>query len=130
VDLIDNNQETPLYYAIKSAKVEVCDFLIKSGANVNMTNKKGITLMKLAKDKKKHVLMDLLQKAGATPIQPPVKQKEMPPPPKANVNERSVPKSYILTTLKDGYYQPLTEEEFQTFLNENQDLARYFKEDP
>jgi hypothetical protein len=35
----------------------------------------------------------------------------------------------MLTKLKDGYYEPLTEEEFEQFKIENPDLAKYFEDD-
>jgi ankyrin repeat protein len=40
-DLVDNNGQTPLYYAIKHTKGEVCDFLLKKGAMLNISDKKG-----------------------------------------------------------------------------------------
>lgn len=40
----------------------------------------------------------------------------MPPPPKAKVNERKVPKPYTLTVLRNGVYEPLSMEEFEKFI--------------
>ena len=47
-------------------------------------------------------------------------------PPKIKVNERKAYKTYVLTTLKDGSYEPLSKEEFDNFLKENTDLVPYF----
>ena len=40
-DLIDNNGQTPLYYAIKAGKIEICEFLLKNGANHSIFDKKN-----------------------------------------------------------------------------------------
>jgi hypothetical protein len=39
-DLVDNNGQTPLYYAIKHTKADVCEYLLKIGAKINITDKK------------------------------------------------------------------------------------------
>ena len=39
-----------------------------------------------------------------------------------------IPKRYLLTTLKeDGYYEPMTDAEFEQFKLENPALAKYFE---
>lgn len=48
-DLVDNNQQTPLYYAIKSGRIEICELLLKNGAKVVTSDKKGITPISFAK---------------------------------------------------------------------------------
>lgn len=51
---------------------------------------------------------------------------------KEKVNEKKIPKRYLLTTLREGgYYEPLTDEEFEQFKIDNPDVAKYFlvKED-
>jgi hypothetical protein len=36
--------------------------------------------------------------------------------PKMKTNERKIPRRYLLTTLREGgYYEPLTDEEFEQF---------------
>lgn len=46
------------------------------------------------------------------------------------VNEKKVPKRYQLTTLREGgYYEPLTEEEFEQFKVQNPDLVKYFTDE-
>jgi hypothetical protein len=79
----------------------------------------------------------LLVEYGAPPIHDPksqkaavVQSKKMPPPQKQKINERRIPKTYILTVFKDGYYQPMTQEEYQNFLHDNPDVAPYFTETP
>jgi hypothetical protein len=54
----------------------------------------------------------------------------MPLPQKQKTNEKKIPKSFMLTVLKDGYYQPLSYEEFQKFLAENPNLANFFTDTP
>ena len=52
-------------------------------------------------------------------------------PVKPKINERKIPRRYLLTKLRDGgFYEPLTDEEFEQFKIENPDLAKYFEEDP
>ena len=47
---------------------------------------------------------------------------------KPKVNEKKIPKRYLLTTLKeDGYYEPMTDAEFAQFKIENPTLAKYFE---
>ena len=44
------------------------------------------------------------------------------------VNEKKLAKRYLLTTLKeDGYYEPMTDAEFEQFKIENPTLAKYFE---
>lgn len=76
--------------------------------------------------------MDLLVQYGARPINDnsnQKKQKKTPPPAKPKINERKIPKRYMLTKLKDGYYEPLSESEFEQFKLENPDLVKYFESD-
>lgn len=47
---------------------------------------------------------------------------------KPKVNEKKIPKRYLLSTLKeDGYYEPMTDEEFEQFKLENPTIAKYFE---
>jgi len=43
IDLVDNNGQTPLYYAIKHCNPDIVEFLLKGGANINNVDKKGQT---------------------------------------------------------------------------------------
>jgi ankyrin repeat protein len=47
--LVDNNGQTPIFYAIKQSKIEVVEFLLKQGANLTVMDKKGYTPMTWAK---------------------------------------------------------------------------------
>ena len=55
--------------------------------------------------------------------------KKQPPPVKPRVNERAIPKRYLLTVLKGDYYEPISEEEFEKFKAENPGLAKYFEDE-
>jgi ankyrin repeat protein len=48
-DLVDQNGQTPLYYAVRGGKYETVEKLIKSGVNVNHEDKKQNTPMHIAK---------------------------------------------------------------------------------
>jgi hypothetical protein len=51
--------------------------------------------------------------------------------PKKKENEKRIPRRYLLTTLREGgYYEPLSDEEFEQFKIENPDVAKYFLETP
>jgi len=39
-DLVDQNGQTPLYYAVRGGKIEAVEFLIQNGADVNHEDKK------------------------------------------------------------------------------------------
>eukprot|EP00349_Pseudokeronopsis_sp_Brazil_P000477 CAMPEP_0202962976 /NCGR_PEP_ID=MMETSP1396-20130829/6985_1 /ASSEMBLY_ACC=CAM_ASM_000872 /TAXON_ID= /ORGANISM="Pseudokeronopsis sp., Strain Brazil" /LENGTH=65 /DNA_ID=CAMNT_0049683843 /DNA_START=1359 /DNA_END=1556 /DNA_ORIENTATION=+ len=65
--------------------------------------------MQWAKSKNKPAMCDLFVKYGEQPIETKGKNnKKMPPPPKQKINEKRVPKPYLLTVLKEGHYQPMT----------------------
>jgi ankyrin repeat protein len=40
-DHVDENGQTPLYYAIKSERTDVLKYLLDLGAKVNITDKRG-----------------------------------------------------------------------------------------
>ena len=47
---------------------------------------------------------------------------------KEHKNERKIPKTYLLTKLREsGQFEPLTDEEFEQFRKENPDIAKYFE---
>ena len=59
------------------------------------------------------------------------KQEEEAKPEKQKVNERKIPRRYLLTTLREGgHYEPLTDEEFEKFKIDNPEVAQYFLETP
>lgn len=53
---------------MKHGKAEVAEYLIQSGANVNIADKKGITPTALAKRSNKGQIIDILVKYGAAPL--------------------------------------------------------------
>jgi ankyrin repeat protein len=65
LDLIDNNGQTPLYYCIKTGKIDTCEFLLKNGARVNHQDKRGLSPFGLAKKSQKQAVQELLIKYGA-----------------------------------------------------------------
>ena len=108
-------------------------------------DKKQVTPLQFAKRNNKHQIVELLLANGATP--PTDAKKKAPAPqtvkaeqqattlvtepeqPKTKVNEKKIPRRYLLTTLREGgYYEPLTDEEFEQFKIENPDVAKYFLE--
>lgn len=63
---------------------------------------------------------------GANLQRKPSKQIEVEQKPKTN--ERKISKRYLLTTLKeDGYYEPMTDAEFEQFKATNPALAKFFE---
>lgn len=51
--------------------------------------------------------------------------------PKHKQNERKIPRRYLLTVMREGgYYEPLTDDEFERFKTENPDVAKYFLDTP
>ena len=63
---VDDNGQTPLYYAIRSVRMETVEFLIKeSGANVNHEDLRHETPMIIAKRTAKKQLINLLLLYGA-----------------------------------------------------------------
>ena len=116
---MDKNGQTPLYYAIKSSRIEVLEYLLSLGINLNNQDKKGSTPINFAVRYNKQHIKDMLIKAGATP--PPdtkskkFNKKQQQPvfaPEKKKVNDKMIPKDFVLQILENGTYRPITEEEF------------------
>ena len=91
--------------------------------------------MAFAKRHHKSAIVDLLVQAGVpapqeksknSKKQPAVATEDKPKP----VNEKMQPKRYRLSIFKDGSYQPMTEEEFENFLEENPQMKQYFANSP
>jgi len=49
LDHVDNNGQTPIFYAIKHNKVEVCEYLLRKGAKPITVDNKGVSVMQFAK---------------------------------------------------------------------------------
>ena len=87
--------------------------------------------MQWAKSKNKQAMIELFIKHGEAPIESKSKNnKKMPPPAKQKVNDKKIPKPFMLTVLRDGQYCPLSQQEFDQFKREHPHLARYFSEAP
>jgi ankyrin repeat protein len=67
LDHVDENGQTPLYYAIKSNKADLIEFLLQQKININNVDKRGQTPINFAVRHNKNNLKDLLVKYGATP---------------------------------------------------------------
>lgn len=135
-DLVDNNGQTPIYYAIKGSRLDVIEYLLQGGINFNNTDKNRLTPYAWAKRANKPQIIEILRKYNAIPDNDQSAQKNVnkkqaqstpAQPPKARVNERKNPKRFQLTTLRDGQYEPISEEEWVKFCQENPDLAQYFE---
>jgi ankyrin repeat protein len=96
------------------------EYLLKKGINISHEDKRSQTPIQFAKKHNKNQIVDLLLQHGAVindgkkkagpPKQAPKPQAEV----KEKVNERKIPKRYLLTALREGgYYEPLTDEEFE-----------------
>ena len=59
-DLVDNNSQTPLYYAIKNGRYEMVEFLIDKGVKLNRTDNRNQSPAHWAKRHNKTQIYDLL----------------------------------------------------------------------
>lgn len=109
----------------------MCELLLSKGVNIHHEDKRGMTPTAFAKKNYKSQIVELLmQHGGGLKDTKKQQQQKVPPKPveeKPKVNERKVPKRYLLTTLREGgYYEPLTDAEFEQFKLENPEIAQYF----
>lgn len=93
----DKRGQTPINFAVRHNKNNIKELLIKYGAIAPQNNK---------------------QKGQSAKKQPPV-----PIPPKQKINERLIPKEYVLQILDNGHYRPITDEEFDLLKQELPDMA-------
>lgn len=143
-DLIDNNGQTPIYYAIKGNRVDIVDYLLSTGVSTTTVDKKGVTPFAFAKKINKVHILDVLRKYNALPENDLAKQGQSkkqsqvqaaaaaaPQPAQIakKVNERKIPKRYQLTVLRDGQYEPLSDEDWTKFCDENPELSKLFLAD-
>lgn len=88
-------------FAVRYNKTNIKELLIKYGAQAPVSTKqKAVT----AKTK------------AAIPIQP-----------KQKVNERLIPKEYVLQILDNGQYRPISDQEFDLLKQQNPDIAGLFE---
>jgi ankyrin repeat protein len=101
-DVVDENGQTALFYAIKANKVELIEYLLSLGCNVNIVDKRGLTPINFAIRHNKHHLKEILIKYGANPPADSKNKKAEPKKaaqvaqPKVKTNERLLPKEYVL----------------------------------
>jgi hypothetical protein len=133
---VDENGQTPLYYAIKSNKLELIEYLLKCGINIHNLDNRGQTPINFAIRHNKNHLKDLLISFGATaPANPKAKapaskaKAAVTAPPKQKVNERLIPKEYVLQIMDNGQYRPITDEEFDLLKQELPDIAQLFEDE-
>lgn len=67
-DHVDNNGQSPLFYAVRGSKIETINFLLDNGAEVNMEDKKFMTPLSVAKRSGKPQVINLLVSRGAKGI--------------------------------------------------------------
>ena len=139
----DTKAQRPIFYAIDKNKIEMVKFLISQGMDIHKEDKKKITPTVWAKKQNKPEILSILlehggqlssestrpkaivkeQKSKQTVVEP-VESKPVP------VNEKKVPRRYMLTVLREGgYHSPMTNAEFEDFKRNNPALARYFETD-
>ena len=128
INEVDMHGQTCLFYAAKAGRLEVCRILLDKGADVHVADKKGIQAINQAQKYKKADVVDLLIERGATPPASKIAEaKRQVSKPK---NERNELKMYVLTTLVDGVFVPLTQDEFDAKLElikrENPEIAACF----
>ena len=133
INIIDTNGQTPVYYAIKQGRYEMVEFLLKIGVDLQHEDKRSMNPLAFAKKNNKNQIVELLMQNGAVlkDQKKPVKVEKPapvnPPQDRQKVNDRKNPRRYLLTTLREGgYYEPLTDQEFEQFKLENPDVAKYF----
>jgi len=68
-DLVDNNKQTPIYYAIKGNKIDVVEYLLQSGAKTANIDHKNQTPFQFARKSNKTAIVELLKKYNAVPEQ-------------------------------------------------------------
>lgn len=115
IDHVDENGQTPVYYGIRSNHPNIIEYLLQQGINVNNQDKRGQTPINFAVRYNKNNIKEQLIEYGATP---PVTQKQKqqaskarstaPVQPKQKVNERLIPKEFVLQIVDNGQYRPIS----------------------
>lgn len=44
IDLVDNNGQTPIFYAIKGGRADIVEYMLQNGINREIIDKKNTTL--------------------------------------------------------------------------------------
>jgi ankyrin repeat protein len=134
-DVIDENGQTPLYYAIKNNNAGIVECLLQNGCNLEITDKRGLKPINFAVRHNKQAMKELLLKYGATPPPDPKSKKAeakkvaVPAQPVKRINERLVPKEFVLQICDKGVYRPITDEEFDLLKKELPNIAELFEDE-
>lgn len=98
---------TPTHWAKKLNRPEILTLLLESGGQITVDQRRP----KIENKRVKQVV------------------EVVAPEPKPTIlNEKKMPKRYMLTALREGgYYSPMTSAEFEDFKRNNPDIARYFE---
>ena len=138
VNLEDKYGQTCIFYAIREGHYDIVEFLIKHGANVNKIDKKKQTPVSYAMKHNRDKIVELLVNNGGRKPEPKQKAKEKNKKARKkstdteNNNNQSkseiisniqVPRKYILVKVeKNGEKTPLSEEEYNEFMKNNQEI--------
>jgi ankyrin repeat protein len=138
VNLEDKYGQTCIFYAIREGHYDIVEFLIKHGANVNKIDKKKQTPVSYAMKHNKDKIVELLVNNGGRKPEPKAKgnkEKNKKVRKKSTDTENNnqskseiisniqTPRKYILVKVeKNGEKTPLTEEEFNEFVKNNQEI--------
>lgn len=124
--------QTPIYYAIKSYKLDVFNWFLEQGVNLQIVDKKGQGLMRFAAKHNRHNLKDMLAKQGALnqstrDERKSNKQAHQEKLKAAKTNERLIKKTYVLQIFDGQQYRPITKDEFESFAKDQPELAKIFQ---
>ena len=75
-DHVDENGQTPLFYAIKSNRLEVLKYLLELGVNSQLVDNRGHSPMNMCMRHNKTQMKEMLIKYGAPAPPPPNKPKK------------------------------------------------------
>lgn len=101
-DHVDDYLQTPIYYAIKSNRQDVFEWLLEQGVDLNIIDRRSQGLVNFAMRHNRQQMKEQLIKAGAKntllkDAKQPASKKPVPvPQQKQRVNERLQPKKYVL----------------------------------
>lgn len=127
----DINGVTALFFAAREGKLQAVTTLVARKANVNKQDKKRQTALLMAKKMNKQDVIKFLLDNGATPLKEPAVEKEKPQKKggsKKKVPDKNAPKKYVLTVYKDGVWRPLNDDEMQSFMELNKEVAVYLQD--
>ena len=141
INLEDKFGQTCIFYAIRTGHYDIVDFLIKNGANINKIDNKKQTPVTYAVKMNQDKIVELLVENGAIKPEKKLNEKD-----KKNNNSHNfikkeksqnndveknknlieniqIPKKYILVKINEkGEKTPLTEEEFNDFMQNNPEI--------